>query len=341
MPKRAIDQRLAQIAAEGTVLRAGVDVGGPGGPDPVELRAGVDAVVLATGALRPRELDVPGRDAGRCPSGDGLPAAGEPGPDRRPAGDLHRRRRQACRHHRRRRHRRRLPRHRQPPGSGRRHPAGPQPPAAGGPGRRSEPVAAVAEGAPRRRPRTRRGWSSPGRGRRSPSSPDQHGRVRAVVTEEVQILRLDGQRVFRAVPDSRAEVPCELVLLAAGFVGTERGSLLDGLGVEVDGRSGHGPGARRLGDLGGGRLRLRRRHPRGQPRGVGDRRRTGLRGGRGHRADRKHAAAGPGAAGCPPALTGPLGGPARKRRTTVGSPARWRARTGPRAGGPDRRDECS
>ena len=43
-------------------MRAGVDIGGESGLDPVELRAGVDAVVLATGALEARELDVPGRD---------------------------------------------------------------------------------------------------------------------------------------------------------------------------------------------------------------------------------------------------------------------------------------
>ncbi len=64
MPKDLIDQRLAQLAAEGTELRAGVDIGGEAGLDPVELRAGVDAVVLATGALRPRDLQVPGRELG-------------------------------------------------------------------------------------------------------------------------------------------------------------------------------------------------------------------------------------------------------------------------------------
>ncbi len=63
---------------------------------------------------------------------------------------------------------------------------------------------------------------------------DDDGNVRAVVTEEVQILRADGRRVFRPVPDSRTEVPCELVLIAAGFLGAERDSLLDRLGVEVD-----------------------------------------------------------------------------------------------------------
>jgi glutamate synthase (NADPH/NADH) small chain len=36
------------------------------------------------------------------------------------------------------------------------------------------------------------------------------------------------------VPESRSEIACDLLLIAAGFVGTERGSLLDRLGVEVD-----------------------------------------------------------------------------------------------------------
>ena len=76
MPKDLLDKRLAQLAAEGTELRAGVDIGGEDGIDPVELRAGVDAVVLATGALHPRDLQVAGRGARRGPPGDGLPAAG-------------------------------------------------------------------------------------------------------------------------------------------------------------------------------------------------------------------------------------------------------------------------
>jgi glutamate synthase (NADPH/NADH) small chain len=63
---------------------------------------------------------------------------------------------------------------------------------------------------------------------------DEAGHIRAVVVEEVQTVRVDGRRVFRTVPGSRSEVPCDLLLIAAGFLGTERGSLLDRLGVEVD-----------------------------------------------------------------------------------------------------------
>ena len=60
MEKHHIDQRLQQMQAEGTRFRAGVNIGvditWP------ELRERYDAVVIATGAPTPRELDIPGRD---------------------------------------------------------------------------------------------------------------------------------------------------------------------------------------------------------------------------------------------------------------------------------------
>jgi glutamate synthase (NADPH/NADH) small chain len=68
--------------------------------------------------------------------------------------------------------------------------------------------------------------------------PDEDGNLRAVLTEQVQTIRLDGRRIFRTVPGSEEELPCGLALLAAGFVGTEPGALLDGLGVAVDGERG-------------------------------------------------------------------------------------------------------
>jgi glutamate synthase (NADPH/NADH) small chain len=52
--------------------------------------------------------------------------------------------------------------------------------------------------------------------------------------EEVEIIRVDGRRAFRPVPASRTELPADLVLLAAGFVGTDVPELLDALGVERD-----------------------------------------------------------------------------------------------------------
>ncbi|MFC7374378.1 glutamate synthase subunit beta [Brachybacterium sp. GCM10030267] len=65
LEKRHIDRRLEQMRAEGTRFRTGVDVGGegPGALSVEKLRSRFDAVVLATGASTPRQLDVPGRDA--------------------------------------------------------------------------------------------------------------------------------------------------------------------------------------------------------------------------------------------------------------------------------------
>ena len=60
MEKRHIELRLKQMTAEGTRFRAGVNIGVDIAWD--ELRARYDAVVVATGALHPRDLPIPGRD---------------------------------------------------------------------------------------------------------------------------------------------------------------------------------------------------------------------------------------------------------------------------------------
>ncbi|HJG92162.1 MAG TPA: glutamate synthase subunit beta [Brachybacterium massiliense] len=65
LEKRHLERRLAQMRAEGTRFRTGIEVGGSG-PDALDveqLRSRFDAVVLATGAGIPRELEVPGREA--------------------------------------------------------------------------------------------------------------------------------------------------------------------------------------------------------------------------------------------------------------------------------------
>jgi len=62
MEKWVIDRRLTQLTAEGVSFRTGVAVG-----DAIswgELQSDHDAVLLALGAERPRDLDVPGRDLG-------------------------------------------------------------------------------------------------------------------------------------------------------------------------------------------------------------------------------------------------------------------------------------
>ena len=58
------------------------------------------------------------------------------------------------------------------------------------------------------------------------------GRVRALVLDEVEFV--NGR--FEMIPDTRREIPADLVFLALGFVGPEKGSWLDTLGVELDAR---------------------------------------------------------------------------------------------------------
>jgi glutamate synthase (NADPH) small chain len=58
---------------------------------------------------------------------------------------------------------------------------------------------------------------------------DDDGNVRALRAHEVQMA--DGR--FEKVEGTDFDLPCELVLLAMGFVGPERGGLLEQLGVEL------------------------------------------------------------------------------------------------------------
>jgi glutamate synthase (NADPH/NADH) small chain len=60
MEKRVLDRRLDLMGADGIIFRPGVNVGIDLPVD--ELRAEFDAVLLAGGATRPRDLPVPGRD---------------------------------------------------------------------------------------------------------------------------------------------------------------------------------------------------------------------------------------------------------------------------------------
>ncbi len=60
MEKKHLENRLRQMQAEGTRFRAGVNIGTDIAWD--DLRDRYDAVVVATGALVPRDLPIPGRD---------------------------------------------------------------------------------------------------------------------------------------------------------------------------------------------------------------------------------------------------------------------------------------
>ncbi len=61
---------------------------------------------------------------------------------------------------------------------------------------------------------------------------DEAGAVRALVAHEVE--QVDGR--FQKIEGTDFELPCELVLLAMGFVGPEREGLLESLGVGFDPR---------------------------------------------------------------------------------------------------------
>jgi glutamate synthase (NADPH/NADH) small chain len=60
MEKKQLELRLAQMQAEGTRFRAGVEIGKD--LSWADLRSRFDAVVIATGATVPRDLPIPGRD---------------------------------------------------------------------------------------------------------------------------------------------------------------------------------------------------------------------------------------------------------------------------------------
>ena len=63
MARSLIDQRMAQMAAEGVEFRVNAHVGVAGGEFAAErILAGFDAIVLSGGAENPRDLPVPGRD---------------------------------------------------------------------------------------------------------------------------------------------------------------------------------------------------------------------------------------------------------------------------------------
>jgi glutamate synthase (NADPH) small chain len=65
---------------------------------------------------------------------------------------------------------------------------------------------------------------------------DDNGHVRAIQIAEVRVTRdADGRRHITPVGDS-LEIPCDLALLAIGFDGVEHMALLDGLGLELNRR---------------------------------------------------------------------------------------------------------
>ncbi len=60
------------------------------------------------------------------------------------------------------------------------------------------------------------------------------GRVQALATIDVEMKADNGRTQFIEIPGTGRTFPADLVLLAMGFVGPERGGMLDQLGVELD-----------------------------------------------------------------------------------------------------------
>ncbi|MFD2078943.1 glutamate synthase (NADPH/NADH) small chain [Actinopolymorpha cephalotaxi] len=236
LEKRVVDRRLGQLAAEGVRFRPGVDAGTDVSGE--WLRARYDAVVLAVGALRPREVDLPGRGlAGVHQAMDYLPQA-----NRVAAGDL------------------RTPtidaygRHVVIIGGGdtgadclgtanrqgavevRQLDHNPRPPELRDDDTNPWPQwPRVHRVSPAHEEGVVEDWSR----EVVAFAGDEQGHVRRVRTAVVE-RRFDahGHRWFHVVRDSEEDLPAELVLLAAGFVGPDTVPLLDQLEVQLDPRTG-------------------------------------------------------------------------------------------------------
>jgi glutamate synthase (NADPH/NADH) small chain len=227
MPKNLIDRRVEQMVAEGTVIRVNTDIG----PADVDaLRDDFDAVVLAVGALAPRDLV----NAGRNLRGVHQAMIYLPQGNRVQAGDIDVADIDAA------------GKHVVIIGGG-----DTAADCLGTANRQGALSVTVLDHNPR--PAARVGlvnpvWPSAPSSRGTSPAHDEGvheawarevvsfvegtgGHVRGVLVDEVEIVRVDGRREFRPVPGSQHELPADLVLLAAGFVGTDVPELLDALGV--------------------------------------------------------------------------------------------------------------
>ena len=232
LEKRLLDRRLALLEEEGVVFRAGCNIG-------VDMAAGdlrreFDAIVLAGGSTRPRDLPVPGRElAGihfameylplqnRRNEGDavdGLITAenkhvviiggGDTGADC--LGTAHRQGALAV-------HQLEL------------LPRPPDARAAGNPWPLWPNIFRVStaheEGGDRLYATATQRFES-----------DGHGRVASLHGNRVEMVSRDGRLDFKPVEGSDFEIKADLVLLAMGFLGPERNGMLDELGVKMTDR---------------------------------------------------------------------------------------------------------
>jgi glutamate synthase (NADPH/NADH) small chain len=237
LEKWVIDRRLEQLREEGVFFQTGVNVGVD--LTAKELRKGFDAILLCTGAERPRELAVPGREldgvhyamdfltqqnrrvAGDAPAARELLATGkhvivlgggDTGSDC--VGTSHRQGAKSVTS---------LELLPQPPQG--RHVSEPWPVAM----RYTFNVSSShAEGGEREYAVSTKSLAG------------EDGRVRALRATRVEFERDALERplmnTMREVPGSEFEIPADLVLLAMGFVGPVREGLVESLSVEIDPR---------------------------------------------------------------------------------------------------------
>jgi glutamate synthase (NADPH/NADH) small chain len=225
LEKRHIDRRLAQMEAEGTVFRTGVEIGVDVSGS--ELRDRYDALVLAIGATAPRDLPVPGRELGGIVQAmDFLPSANRAALGESVEGQV--------------------------------VATGKDVVIIGGgdtgadclgtslrQGARSVVQLEIMPHPPTSRPDSQP-WPTYPMIYRVASAHEEGGeRVYAVSTQEfrgdhdgnvralqlVEVATVDGR--FEPVPGTEHEIPAQLVLLALGFTGPEQGPLLEQLGVTL------------------------------------------------------------------------------------------------------------
>ena len=231
MEKRFLDRRLAVMEAEGVIFRPGMNVGVT--VPASRLRGDYDAILLAGGAGQPRDLPVPGRDLkgvhfamdyltlqNRRNEGDAIADAdfisardkhvviiggGDTGADC--LGTAHRQGALSV-------HQLEL------------MPVPPETRAADNPWPLWPQVFRVSsaheEGGERLYSVSTQRFSG-----------DASGHVRALHAIQVEMIKTDGRVQFQPVPGTEFEIPADLVLLAMGFVGAEKGALLDDLGVTM------------------------------------------------------------------------------------------------------------
>jgi glutamate synthase (NADPH/NADH) small chain len=227
MEKRHLERRLAQMRAEGTEFRVNANVGVDVGMS--ELRE-FDATVLAGGATVARDLPIPGRELGGIhqameylPIGNRVQEGDLPAPTITAAG-------------------KRVviigggdtgadclgTAHRQGAASVHQFEILPRPPDLRAPNNPWPTWSNIFRVSSAHEEGGERVYSV----NTERFAGDEDGNVRALIAHEVKMV--DGR--FEKIEGTDFELPCELVLLALGFLGPEHGGLLESLGVSLDAR---------------------------------------------------------------------------------------------------------